>query len=498
MSSPGSTTSRHAAFGAALVGVFAVALFGCPRTDEPTADAGEQGPECEGRSDCEGGLVCSDDGRCVECQSPGQCLLRETCGLETRTCVFREGWGSQCVTNDQCQAGEWCMQGLCRDRSVVNLCPGGQSTECPDGFRCNTTNLVCEEDLGCAENADCASVDVCNKGLRACVPRCSVETQSTVCSGAERCINEMCVQCGADADCGPGLVCDAAGRCSSGDRCYTNQDCNIPLICHVPTGACLEKPPPCVSDDNCTKTQRCEISTGRCIARACQPDAFEPNNDLLSAYAAQGNREYASLTLCANDVDYFQLQLKRGDKLGVNVTADPFAEQTFTTLIQDSSGRVVASGKLLASFVAPTQANYYVVISTTDSFQKYAVNFLLSLGTPCDNDGFEPNDSAASATVVNSATQLDGRICPQDSDYFRLTVPADKGARVSLTNYSSSAGLLALCLFEGAAQLGCSEDPGTPLVDIPAAQAAGKTLTARVFAPDERTQNSYTFKAEYP
>src|SRR5205085_2935966 len=107
---------------------------------------------------------------------------------------------------------------------------------------------------GCAENADCAANEVCNKGLHACVPRCTAETQSTVCSGAERCFNEMCVQCGGDGDCGAGLVCDAAGRCSSGARCYTNQDCKIPLVCYVPTGACLDKPPPCVSDDNCTKT----------------------------------------------------------------------------------------------------------------------------------------------------------------------------------------------------------------------------------------------------
>lgn len=491
-------TTKHLLWGAAALGLFATALLGCPTVAPAPTDGGEAPPECERRADCEGGLVCSDTQRCVDCESPGQCLLRETCSLETKKCVFRDGWGSACTTNDQCQAGEWCMQGLCRDRSVVNLCPGGLSTECPDGFRCNTITSVCEEDLGCAENADCAGNEVCNKGLHACVPRCSVETQSTICSGAERCVNEMCVQCAGDADCGPGLVCDAAGRCSSGNRCYTNQDCKIPLVCYVPTGACLDKPPPCVSDDNCAKTQRCEVSTGRCITRACQPDAYEPNNELSKAYGAQGNREYTALTLCSNDVDFYSLPLRRGDQLGVNVNADPFAEQTFTTLIEDGTGRVVGSGKLLASFVAPAQATYYVAISTTDQFQKYTVHLLLSRGTPCDDDLFEPNDTAATATVVNSASQLEGRVCPQDSDNFRLTVPAGKGARVSLINYSSSAGLLTLCLFDGAVQLGCSDDPTLPLVDIPSAQAAGKTLNARVFAADSRIQNAYTFKAEYP
>ena len=498
MSAPSDAFKLSWLKGALSVGVVVAMLAGCPPTTNPDEDGGEPPPQCESRSDCDPGLICAEDGRCVDCESPGQCLLRETCSVDTHKCVYREGWGADCVSNDSCQAGEWCMQGLCRDRSLVNLCPSGQNAECPDGFRCSTTNSVCEEDLGCAENADCPSNEVCNKGLHACVPRCSAETQGDVCAGAERCINEMCVQCGGDGDCGPGLRCDAAGRCSAGNRCYANQDCKVPLICYVPTGACLDKPPPCVSDDNCLKTQRCEVATGRCIARACQPDAYEPNNTLAAAYGAQGNKEYLSLTLCANDVDFYALPLRRGDQLGVNVNADPFAETTFTTLIEDGTGRVVGSGKLLASFVASTNASYYVAISTTDQFQKYTVNFLLSRGTPCDDDAFEPNDAPATATVVNAGSQLDGRVCPQDGDHFKLTVPAGKGATVSLINYVSTSGLLQLCLFDGTVALGCSDDPQLPTVVATAAEVAGKNLIARVSAADPRVSNSYTFKAEYP
>lgn len=493
------SSDRHVvALGGFALALFASALFGCPPVDPDGNDGGEAPPECESRTDCEGGLVCSDEGRCIQCESPGQCLLRETCSVETLTCVYREGWGADCTLNDNCQAGEWCVQGLCKDRSIVNLCPSGQDTECPDGFRCNTTNSVCEEDLGCAENADCAGDEVCNKGLHACVPKCSTETESTVCAGAERCRNEMCTQCGEDSDCGAGLVCDAAGRCSSGNRCYANQDCKIPLFCHVPTGACLEKLPPCVSDDNCQKTERCEVATGKCIPRACQPDPYEPNNETSTAYGAQGNREYTGLTLCANDIDYYSLLLRRGDELGVNVFADAFAENTFTTLIQDPSGRVVASGKLLASFVAPAEANYFVVISTTDPYQKYSVHFIVARGTPCDDDVHEPNDSPSTATAMNQATQLEGRVCPQDNDHFSFLVPADKGAKVSLVNYSSGGGLLRLCLLDGTTELGCSDDATLPFVEAPMATAAGKTLTARVHASDARVQNSYTFKVEYP
>lgn len=495
-------------FVVAVTALFVAALTGCPATDQPTDDGGTAEPECTSRADCEGGLVCSSEAqRCTECDTPGQCLLRETCSVETRRCVFREGWGGECATNDQCQAGQWCSQGLCQDRSQVNLCPSGQNGECPAGDRCNTINTVCEEDLGCAENLDCSAAEICNTGLHACVPRCTVDTQNDVCGAGERCVNEMCVQCAADSDCGPGLVCDKAGRCSSGTRCYANADCKIPLICYVPTGACLTKPPPCVSDDNCPATQRCELGTGKCVPRACQPDPYEPNNDESTAFAAQGNKKYIGLTLCSGDVDVFALNLNRGDQLGVNLDADPFAENTFTTLIEDSSGRVLASGKLLVSFVASAQATYYVLVSSTDPNQSYDLNFLVSQGTPCDDDQWEPNDAASSATPLNTQSQIDGAICPNDLDHFRFTVPSGKGAKVSLMNYNSGAGLLQLCLYDASLTadggtsltlLGCSDDPTLPVVNAAAAQVAGKSLVARVNATDSRVQNTYTLKVEYP
>jgi hypothetical protein len=79
---------------------------------------------------------------------------------------------------------------------------------------------------------------------------------------------------------------------------------------------------------------------------------------------------------------------------------------------------------LLVSYVAPTPQKYYVVISTTDPFQTYDVTFLLSRGTPCDDDSHEPNDLSTQATALNTATQLDGAICPQDQDWFSASVPS--------------------------------------------------------------------------
>ncbi|MBL8913971.1 MAG: PPC domain-containing protein [Archangium sp.] len=474
----------------------ALLLCACPQI-KPTEDAGKT-PECTQRSDCDAGLVCTMDSVCATCSTTGQCSVKEECNAESRLCTLRAGWGTQCAVNDDCQAGSWCKQGLCQARSEVSLCAGGMSSECPQGERCNQINLVCEEDLGCSTSDDCSAGEICNTGSRACQPRCTVDTQATVCNAGQRCVDEKCVQCASDAECGAGLSCDPAGNCSAGSRCYTDRDGPVPLVCLVQTGSCLPRAPACRSDDNCASNQRCDVASGRCIPRDCQPDRYEPNNDETKAFGVAPG-PYRDLTLCSMDVDWYSISLARGDLLGVNVDADPFSENNFTTVVRDSTGRTVSGGHLLTSYVAPLPATYYVVVSTIDPFQPYDVTFLKSRGTPCDDDALEPNDSPGQPTLLNNTTTADGRICPQDQDYFRITVPAMKDARASLINYNAGNGLLRLCMFQsdGTTLLGCSSDL-MPSMTAPAVAITGPSIVLRVVGDTSRIANSYTLSVEFP
>ncbi|WP_224244778.1 hypothetical protein [Hyalangium gracile] len=347
------------------------------------------------------------------------------------------------------------------------------------------------------EDTDCGVDESCNTGLHACVPRCTEATASTVCAPGERCVGSRCVQCVESNECGPGLQCDAAGRCAVSPRCYSDRDCRVPLSCHVPTGACLERLPPCTSDEGCRSDQRCDIGTGECVPRTCQPDTLEPNDTPVTAFSVGASR-YLDLTLCAGDVDHFAISLQRGDRLGVNVEGDPFAESSFATVILDASGRVRASGWMLASFVAATPGAYTVRVATQAPTQRYDIGFFLSRGTPCDDDRQEPNDTPATATSYASGTSIEGVICPQDQDHFTLAVPEGRGVRASLTNYAAASGLLRLCLLEGATELGCSEEPTGAVVALPAAVVGGKALTVRITGDDARTTNGYTFQVEQP
>jgi hypothetical protein len=473
-------------------------LTGCT-DDEPRRrpDAGVPTVACEHRDDCPGGQVCAQGGFCAPCESTGQCRLKEVCDAEARGCTWRAGWGADCTRNEECPAGAWCHQGVCRPRTAVTLCPSGAHDECPTGQRCHFTNRVCEEDLGCLEDSDCGPDELCNTGLHACVPRCTEATEGTVCAPGERCASSRCVQCTEGRECGPGFICDAAGQCAVTPRCYSDRDCRVPLSCHVPTGACLERPPPCTSDEGCASNLRCDIGTGACVPRSCQPDTLEPNDTSASAFPISASR-YLDLTLCAGDVDHFTLTLQRGDQLGVNVEGDPLAEPSFSTRITDAGGRVLASGRMLASFVAAAPGAYTVQVSTTAPMQRYDIGFFLSRGTPCDDDRQEPNDTPATAKACTPGALVEGVICPQDQDHFALSVPEGRGVRATLTNYTAASGLLRLCLFEGATQQGCSDDPTGAIVTLPAGAVGGRSLTVRVTGDDARTTNGYTFQVELP
>jgi Cys-rich repeat protein len=482
--------------GLALIsGVFAA----CTSTNGSDDGGRTSALHCETRESCQGGQICTQDKFCADCLSSGECLLKEECRIDadagTQRCALRSGWGTQCVRNDQCPAGQWCVQGLCKASTQVRLCPSGINSECLPGERCNTINLVCEEDLGCSANADCSPGEVCNTGTHRCVPRCTAETEQDVCLGGEKCVNERCVQCASNSECGVGFFCDAAGKCAAQPRCYQDRDCRVPLVCHLPTGTCIDKPLPCSSDENCASDERCQVGTGKCIPRSCQPDRFEPNDDISTARAT-APEPYLDLTLCSADVDVYAFNLSRGDRLGVNVDADPLAEDTFTTLVQDAMGRTVARGKLLTSFVASAPATYFVSISTTDIYQPYDAIFLLTRGVPCDDDFWEPNDLPGQATPVNLAGFVEGVICPQDFDYFFVAVPSEMGVRVSLVDYHSAFGLLRLCLVMEGMEF-CSDDPSLPAVEAVAAQVAGRTVLARVTGGDPRIANSYTLRVEF-
>ncbi|MGC4121799.1 MAG: hypothetical protein QM765_45920 [Myxococcales bacterium] len=484
----------------------ALLLCACPSKNPtpPGADAGTR--ECTTRADCKakGGdleqMTCLPDFTCGQCSSDGQCELREKCDPTKRLCGFKTGWGDDCSANADCTAGQRCVQGLCVSEKDAVLCSAGRCLA--DGMRCNQANGVCEEDIGCLSDKDCSTGELCNVPTNACVLRCSEETQATVCGAGQKCLDSRCTDCADSSDCPGGMVCDR-GRLTcvvdGSARCLSDRDCSAGLTCNRATGFCTPTPPPCLSNEDCFSDERCDIAAGKCVKRACQPDRYEPNAAMAEA-APIVSGDYANLTLCDGEQDWYSVKLTRGDRFDVFVDADPLFQDVMDTRLLDGTGRVLGQGALALDRTVSLDGTYYLRMQTSDAFVDYGLRIAISRGTPCDDDAFEPNDTAASAASLHDQGDYDKlTVCGLDRDWFLLDVPAGKKLRVEL-NYVPTEGAADLFVFakDGTTQLGADQvtNPVQTVVVEAAAIVDGQVLI-EVASLDERASAEYWLHVAY-
>ncbi|MFN7131861.1 MAG: PPC domain-containing protein [Myxococcales bacterium] len=497
--SPG-TVNRKAALLSLLV------LTACPPDVKlpPQVDAGPSLLECSTRQDCtangQQGRICSPNGRCERCTSDGQCDLRELCDPTEQVCRFKAGWGNECALNADCSVGRLCVQGLCKLEQDVALCQGGRCLA--DGQRCNQVNLVCEEDIGCLTNDDCSPDELCNLPTNQCVLRCTVERQGELCAPGQKCVSDRCTDCADNHDCPGGLVCDVGKlRCVSDGsaRCVTNRDCQVGLVCNRATGFCTAKQPPCRSNEDCLSDERCDVPSGACLRKACQPDRYEKNDDVQTATQLfAGN--YPNLTLCGGEFDWYRFALQRGDHLDVFIDADPLLQDVMDARLLDDTGRIMTRGNLVLDRTVSRDGDYYLRMQSSDEFVVYGLRISISRGTPCDDDAYEPNDDRLTAAPITSAGEYDKlTMCPQDTDWFVVDVPANNGIKVELHSVPTEGDLdLYVYSDDGFTQLGSSvTTAAVEEVRVERSAIRNGKVSVKVATQDTRTRNEYFLRVSY-
>jgi hypothetical protein len=203
-------------------------------------------------------LVCDDELFCngLETCDPSDGCQAGTppCAEPTPICNEETNQCGDCMTNDDCDPGEVCIDNLCGtgcdsddDCLDANLCNGTETCDetsgnclpgtplvCNDGLFCNGVE-TCDPATGCvAGTPPCTGAQTCNEDTNMCeTGGCTSDDEcddDLVCNGTETC-NEASGECvpGTPVVCDPGQICtEPGGECQDTDNKISlvpDQDC---------------------------------------------------------------------------------------------------------------------------------------------------------------------------------------------------------------------------------------------------------------------------------
>ncbi|MEE2756331.1 MAG: hypothetical protein VYA30_06705 [Myxococcota bacterium] len=454
---------------------------------------------CEIDSDCPGSDQYCNDGACVEgcrsteesCNELDEVGRSSICDLDTRLCVplyacctgvdmcqvelqatceanggvALEGaadcssnpCGVECVEDSDCGADvtRFCSvaDGRCQDGCRLDE-PGS----CEDGQVCDPNSHQCI-DLLCGSNNDCPDDRYCDlrDGRGLCLPGCRDDDG---CDDGLSCNDNLCVRvCDpSDADaCGEGQFCNPdTEQCE--EACQEHADCEEGRFCDAQSGACL---PGCRDDEG----------------EGGEPNDTQATATVLTLDPPDANgRRYGSVegrVLCDNNQDVIRIDVPAGARLRVDVTFD---QGTPNFTLDGNSGNCGDDSNCAEALewtcedrvcVGPTQeargrdqfaaieypaigelvqdvASYYVTIAPTNQRITYRVDVVVvDAATGCIPDIRERagDNNAGSATEIESgfADTIRGVICPEDEDWFRISLDPNDGLSMTLRSLDGTA-----------------------------------------------------------
>ncbi|CAH1795748.1 unnamed protein product [Owenia fusiformis] len=243
------------------------------------------GDPCEEDDECEVDLVCNT-GVCSRCRDDMGCTEQQYCkagdpnsieGTSGFECSAKEDIDSPCLDASNCLKGH-CVKNMCvaceedsdcdNELCKSNTCVGkpvfGESCEAEDecvaGLKCNKG--VCSL---CDSDSDCTLEEYCKRPVGEMGYYCAIkENVGTICNAdtecnTGHCVGEeyselRCVDCREDADCVGGLCKDhtCVSRQGFGGYCSSNDNCELDLVCNE--HRCSR----CMSADDCMVDEYCK------------------------------------------------------------------------------------------------------------------------------------------------------------------------------------------------------------------------------------------------
>jgi hypothetical protein len=374
------------------------------------------GDDCLSDDTCEDGQYCDQPsadevGVCRSgCRTtPDTCGDDRVCDPDSRECV-----DGPCSDDSDCSDSQYCdtATGECTDgcRTDPDNCP---ATEDARPQSCNGDTRACEPLFACCGNDNVCQVvpmDACDGDVLADAPaQCTTLDQET---GEEVPLIRCDARCAMDADCDDTDYCNEDGICQRGCRLDDPGACEAPEVCDSKDRVCVIRT--CEGNDECEDTQFCELAEGE-DQGACQVGCRQDPDNCPEGQRCGPNNICGEF--CEGDEDCGENQFCDPDTLACvdrcdPDTHEPCADDEFC----NDEGRCVAG---------------------------------------CRPDPFEPNSREMPSELVVAAPgqeMVSASICPSDSDWYAVAVPAGARMRVTLT-FDAAFGNLEMALYDPAAEL---------------------------------------------
>ncbi len=342
-----------------------------------------------------------------------------------------DNFGTPCLVDTDCQGGLEC---ILVDDTAGYLCTQGCTSDasCPDDATCVETVLGAFCSTEPRPDGDGFLNPEPNPGPN---PEPTPEAEPNPEPEPE----PEGADCTEDAQCGDGLC--LGGTCvDRGEGCRQDADCGVGRVCDEGTSRCVQG-----------------------MTEGCQPDRFEPNNNLGQAEAIQPG-QLDNLTICAGDEDYFTLTVGANASLQARATFDPEGGILGMQLL-DSQGQslqtTLGNNGVVSLSRQITQGGAYrlrVFGQSPIGENTYALNVSTNGVNPgCQDDLSEPNENSGQAPRIGNGV-LNLVACSGSQDWFRFT--AEQGAAISATiAFTHAEGNLDLFLFQsdGVTRLAASQ-----------------------------------------
>ncbi len=537
-------------FGGLLVaGMLAAAVVSCGRPPSGS----HSGAECERDADCAGDKAyCGQAKTCVECTAHDECGCHEVCTNEacvplgaTSPAEAQNAHGmwtgvpgqpsysyhGACLSDDQCEIGEICngLTGGCvlaADYPVSCLvnpeCPQG-----PDGepLACDPTRKKCLPAALCQAQSNCCGVEnfacdtsggVCRARKEECTPPATV-TSACPFEPQERAECQVglfcsplgeCVECLCDEDCGGTDQCYADHTCRGENYCRESAECQDGFACDTQKDECVLR---CDGDNDCDEREYCFPLDHVCRPRSelpCIADAFDTLGNETAQDALDNAAElpipvmgmstiFSDLSLCADDVDWFTMDLQKGDLITIRGSSLSSLEADLTAYSPDgvtelAEGTITDSTPDPLDFTANYDGIYFLEVRRFDNDGDYKLTIERQLGQACEDpseaEQAEFNNTPATATPLNNPVPADCveaasvvtctndvlKMCVGDVDYYLADVPAGADFTFTISHFSGDLDLFVYGPFASPAE--ASTDPEF-LMDAETGAATTETIS---------------------